>query len=112
MFWKILLGWTVVGAVLEAITGVCIGFYAAFRLDASGYAKADMSDMLDKIHKGAFDKHYEWSDWLYRVLPWHLAEVIELLWQFAVWPLEVPLLIHQFKKQIDEQLLDDVNKAS
>ena len=81
MFWKILLGWTVVGAVLEIIAILCIGVYAASRFDASGNDKAYRSDMMDKIRNDVLEKHFEWSNWLYRMFPHLIADIIEMLWK-------------------------------
>ena len=103
MFWSILLGWALIGMVLEAAACMCTVIYAAACVDSAGFLDNSTAEnaFRNKVH-GALKNHFRWSGFLYKILPRFAAGVIELCWMFIVWPFEVPKIILDLKRASDE----------
>ena len=116
MLWKILFGWTIVGAILEFSIGFLAGAICAKKIRTTVVADESMVETIcDDIIKTFNILHSEWCAPIYKVFPGVVGTAIVLIWTAIVWPLDVSLSARDIKDAynvITQDFINGANKAS
>ena len=112
MFWKITIGWLLVGAVVEFMSGILIAAYYAGKMMRNGTInEGNYESALEKYNNYFAEMQGSWSIGVYKIFPGIIADVICLTWSTIVLPLELILaMVHG--KESANMVQADVNKAS
>ena len=116
MFWKILFGWTIAGAILEFFMGILAGAICIKKIMTTVVADESMADIIcDDILTVFGILHGKWCAPIFKVFPGIVGIAIVRAWTTIVWPLELPLAARDFKEAynvITQAFINGVNKAS